>query len=69
MEDQNRRHRSRRNREGEIRGSVEPRSFANIMIATLEEALMISRLEGRRTAIDDAEAMLEEIAVELRSAQ
>jgi TetR/AcrR family transcriptional repressor of nem operon len=53
---------------GEIRPEVEPRRIANSMIATLEGALMISRLEGTRTAIEDVrktlELMLDGIAVE-----
>jgi TetR/AcrR family transcriptional repressor of nem operon len=44
---------------GEIRNDVEPRRIANAMIATLEGALMISRLEGNRTALKDARATLE----------
>lgn len=39
---------------GEIRGGVQPRRIANTIIATLEGALMISRLEGDRTAVSDA---------------
>jgi TetR/AcrR family transcriptional repressor of nem operon len=46
-------------RAGEIRADVEPRWVANSMIATLEGALMISRLEGNRTAIRDAQVTLE----------
>jgi len=44
---------------GELRGEVEPRRVVNTMIATLEGALMISRLEGDRTAIRDAQDALE----------
>jgi TetR/AcrR family transcriptional regulator, transcriptional repressor for nem operon len=44
---------------GEIRSDVEPRRIANSMIAALEGALMISRLEGNRTAVCDAQMMLE----------
>lgn len=54
---------------GEIRADVEPRRIANVVIATLEGALMISRLEGSRTAIHDADAILEKVVVDLRSAQ
>jgi AcrR family transcriptional regulator len=43
---------------GEIRSDVEPRRIANSLIAGLEGALMISRLEGNRTAIRDAQMML-----------
>ena len=56
-------------KQGEIRADVEPRTIANVVIATLEGALMISRLEGSRTAIHDAEVTLEKIVVELRAAQ
>jgi TetR/AcrR family transcriptional repressor of nem operon len=44
---------------GEIGKEVEPRRIANSMIAMLEGALMISRLEGNRTAIEDARKTLE----------
>jgi TetR/AcrR family transcriptional regulator, transcriptional repressor for nem operon len=51
---------------GEIRNGVEPRQIANSMIAALEGALMISRMEGNRTAVRDAawtlEGMLDGIA-------
>jgi TetR/AcrR family transcriptional regulator, transcriptional repressor for nem operon len=56
-------------KQGEIRADVEPLSIANIVIATLEGALMITRLEGNRTAIHDAEATLEKTLVNLRSAR
>src|ERR1700733_12108235 len=52
---------------GEIRGEVQSRRVANMIIATLEGALMISRLEGNRTAVQDAreglEIMLDRIVV------
>jgi AcrR family transcriptional regulator len=44
---------------GEIRSAVEPRQIANSMIAALEGALMISRMEGNRTAVRDAAVTLE----------
>jgi AcrR family transcriptional regulator len=44
---------------GEIRSEVEPRQVANTMMAALEGGLMISRLEGRGTALKDAAAGLE----------
>jgi hypothetical protein len=47
--------------QGEIRPETEPRRIANIMIATLEGALMISRLEGNRSAMQDARAVLKEM--------
>lgn len=48
-------------RNGEIRPGSEPRQVANTMIATLEGALMISRLEGDREALRDAAASLERL--------
>jgi TetR/AcrR family transcriptional regulator, transcriptional repressor for nem operon len=44
---------------GEIRRQVEPRRIANTMVATLEGALMVSRLEGTKSAMDDAQASLQ----------
>lgn len=45
----------------EIRAVVEPRRIANIIISALEGALMISRLEGNRVAVHDAQSMLEQV--------
>jgi hypothetical protein len=45
--------------QGKIRGGTEPRRVANLIIAVLEGALMISRLEGHRTAVHDAQSILE----------
>jgi TetR/AcrR family transcriptional regulator, transcriptional repressor for nem operon len=45
----------------EIRSSTDPRRIANTLIATLEGALMISRLENSRHALRDAQATLEGI--------
>lgn len=45
----------------EIRMSTEPRRIANTLIATLEGALMISRIENSRHALRDAQATLEGI--------
>ncbi len=53
---------------GEIRAEVEPRSIANNIIAALEGALMISRLEGDRVAVHDAQSMLEDVLRDIRSA-
>jgi AcrR family transcriptional regulator len=53
----------------EIRSDIEPRGIANVLIAALEGALMISRLEGNRLAVRDAEIMLDKFLVDLRSAQ
>jgi AcrR family transcriptional regulator len=44
---------------GEIGPGVEPRRIANTIIATLEGALMISRIEGNRHALEDARASLD----------
>ena len=44
---------------GEIRSGVESRQVANAILAMLEGALMISRMEGNRTAIRDAAVTLE----------
>jgi TetR/AcrR family transcriptional repressor of nem operon len=46
---------------GEIREGTDPRRIANTFVAALEGALMISRLEGNRTAVKDAGVMLEGI--------
>jgi AcrR family transcriptional regulator len=52
---------------GEIRPGTEPRRIANAVIAGLEGALMISRLEGTKQALSDArttlDALLDGIAV------
>ncbi len=48
-------------RDGEIRQDVEPRRIANIIIATLEGALMISRMEGTKEALSDAGSALNNI--------
>ena len=45
-------------RSGEIRKGTVPRAIANAMIATLEGAQMMSRLEGDRTALKDAQTAL-----------
>jgi AcrR family transcriptional regulator len=54
-------------RGGEIRLEVEPRRVANTIIATLEGALMISRLEGAKTALRDAQASLDTMLSEISS--
>jgi TetR/AcrR family transcriptional regulator, transcriptional repressor for nem operon len=43
---------------GEICKGAVPRRVANTLIATLEGALTISRLEGSKTALEDAKASL-----------
>ena len=45
----------------EIQEDVVPRALANTIIATLEGALMISRIDGSRTALNDARASLENL--------
>jgi TetR/AcrR family transcriptional repressor of nem operon len=45
--------------QGKIRGGTQSRRVANVIIAALEGALMISRLEGNRTAVHDVQSMLE----------
>ena len=52
---------------GEIRADVEPRRIGNIVIAALEGALMISRLEGNRVAVHDAQSLLENVLRDIRS--
>lgn len=51
---------------GEIQKKVEPRRIANIIIATLEGALMISRVEGSKDAMQDALASLETLLEGIR---
>jgi TetR/AcrR family transcriptional regulator, transcriptional repressor for nem operon len=46
-------------RRDEISRQIEPRRIANTIIATLEGALMISRLEGNKSAMQDAKTTLE----------
>jgi TetR/AcrR family transcriptional repressor of nem operon len=53
--------------QGEIRNDVEPRRIANTIVATLEGALMISRLEGSMVALEDARDSLEIVLRSLES--
>ncbi len=46
---------------GEIRKGTKPQRIANSMIATLEGALMISRIEGANRALRDARITLNEM--------
>lgn len=48
-------------RSGEIRSSANPRQIANTIIATLEGALMMSRLDGSKTALRDAQVALDTV--------
>ena len=50
---------------GEIRRSTDPRRTANTIIATLEGALMISRLENNRNALRDAQTTLDTLIAAL----
>jgi len=50
----------------EIRRSTDPRRIANTLIATLEGALMISRLENNRNALRDAQTTLDALLDSLR---
>ena len=52
-------------RDGEIRRSTDPRRIANTLIATLEGALMISRLENNRNALRDAQTTLDTLIAAL----
>ncbi|QMV19948.1 TetR family transcriptional regulator [Granulicella sp. 5B5] len=45
-------------RAGEIRSGVKPRQLANTIIATLEGALMMSRLQRTQSALRDAQTTL-----------
>lgn len=45
--------------DGQISRSADPQSIANLIISTLEGALMITRLEGNRRALHDAQSSLE----------
>jgi TetR/AcrR family transcriptional repressor of nem operon len=55
-------------RDGEIKTETVPREVANTIIASLEGALMISRLDGNRLALTDArkslDALLDQMALE-----
>ena len=53
---------------GEIRRGTEARRVANTIIATLEGALMISRLERSKDALRDAQALLESVLAEISRA-
>jgi TetR/AcrR family transcriptional regulator, transcriptional repressor for nem operon len=46
---------------GEMRRDVEPRRIANTIVATLEGALMVSRLERNNVALEDARDSLETV--------
>ena len=52
---------------GEIAPHAEPRRVANSLIATLEGALMLSRLEGSRTPLEDAQVALDALLDSIRA--
>lgn len=52
---------------GEIRKETSPRRVANAIIATLEGALMISRIESTRKALKDARATLDQMLEGIRA--
>ena len=52
-------------RRREIRRSIDPGRIANTIVAALEGALMISRLEGTKTALRDARESLEDLLNEV----
>ncbi|ADV84029.1 TetR/AcrR family transcriptional regulator [Terriglobus saanensis] len=52
---------------GEIRKGIQPRQIANTIIATLEGALMISRIEGTKKPLQDARASLITLFTTIRS--
>jgi len=52
---------------GEIRKKTDPRRIANTVIAMLEGALMMSRLEKSSMAMEDARASLEELIERIRT--
>jgi TetR/AcrR family transcriptional regulator, transcriptional repressor for nem operon len=58
---------------GEIRADIEPRRIANSIVAMLEGALMISRIEGNRHALRDAHEslniLLNDIALDVRQSE
>jgi AcrR family transcriptional regulator len=56
-------------RAGQILPGTKPRRVANTIIATLEGALMISRLERTRAALRDAQATLETMLQGVRNPQ
>lgn len=50
----------------EIRNDVNAKALANLIIATLEGALMISRLESSKSALNDARRWLEDMIEKIR---
>ena len=56
-------------RNGELVSGTQPRRVANTIIATLEGALMMSRLEGAKTALQDAQAALDSLFESIRASK
>lgn len=54
-------------RAGEIREGTVPRQVANVLVSTLEGALMISRMEGDKRALWDARAALEAMLMRIEA--
>ena len=54
-------------RAGEIREGTVPRHVANVLVSTLEGALMISRMEGDKRALWDARAALEAMLMRIEA--
>jgi AcrR family transcriptional regulator len=54
---------------GEIQSGTDPQRIANAIISTLEGALMISRLERTRNALNDARAILEAVIADIGSVE
>jgi len=52
---------------GQIARETQPRKIANTIIATLEGALMMSRLEGTKTALQDANEALDSLLEGIRN--
>jgi len=52
---------------GEILKAVEPRRVANSIVATLEGSLMISRIEGSRKPLEDAQVTLDQMLTGIRA--
>ena len=50
----------------EIRHDINAKTIANLIIATLEGALMISRLEASKSALNDARRWLEDMIEKIR---
>jgi AcrR family transcriptional regulator len=54
---------------GQIGTGTKPRQVANVIISTLEGALMISRLERTKEALQDAQATLETVIMTIQQSR